>query len=885
MRRGQSVKRLAIILLFLLIPVCGLADTLTHGSNFTISGSGFGTRTVYEDIFDNCTNASVGTLWGEDNDYVYTTPAALGRGVALPHTNITKYAAGHPSSWYGNSWLGVYVTGITYPTNLFCMAYRRIDPAWSFGSSCNTGGDTDNNFKMFTVSAGSGVFTSPYWYHDMTNQKCGLTQSWQNSFYSSGSLGSLNTAYTGVQGGSSDQARDPWYNWIKVEYRMGLGSSGQILKYLTNNHYYQNLTNMNTFDAGGSDGTFAIGVYQRKTASTQYNYMADIVMVVGPDAFKRVILSNNATYTSSTIVEYQPVVSWAAGSITVRGNVGAIPNGTAYLHVFVDASDTPVQTTAVTIGDSGGGEPGDTTPPTVTITTSDPQNVSTSSVSISWTDSDDTGVTARKWRIGSAPDASNGTTATSPATVTGLSSGANTVYIGAGDAAGNWGSDSITVNYTPPAIPPDPFVSSIRGRYLVDQYGDPILINGTNAWTLFTDLNDANLATFFADRQSRGVNAVIASLLVPASVGPLANTNGDTPFTTTGDFATPREAYFSRVDDIIEMAGEYGITLFIVPVYVGYYGTDEGWFAEMKTNGLTKCTDFGRYLGQRYASVPNIVWVGGGDRNPVDGRDNPQAVEYVRAVERGIMEYDTRIQSAHTARGAVATSQYTDDSDWLTLNAIYTTSIVDQHAATAYAVSPAKPFFLIEAYYEGDGYNATRQELRAQAYRAILGGACGQISGHALFSAFDTGWESAMASNSQQDQKRLNDLFKSKPWFDLVPDSGHTTITAGYGTAGTSSFVSAARTSDGSLVMAYLPSAAQITVDMTRIAGAQAICKWFNPATAAETYIGTYATTGTRTFTPATGDWVFIAEGETPLPTPSPTMSGATCSGCSLNVP
>jgi hypothetical protein len=94
----------------------------------------------------------------------------------------------------------------------------------------------------------------------------------------------------------------------------------------------------------------------------------------------------------------------------------------------------------------------DTTPPTVTIITSDPQNVSTDNVQVAWTDSDDVGVVSRKWRLGSAPDATHGTEATSPATVTGLSSGANTVYIGAGDTAGNWGSDSITVNYTPQAV-------------------------------------------------------------------------------------------------------------------------------------------------------------------------------------------------------------------------------------------------------------------------------------------------------------------------------------------------------------------------------------------------------------------------------------------------
>jgi len=93
--------------------------------------------------------------------------------------------------------------------------------------------------------------------------------------------------------------------------------------------------------------------------------------------------------------------------------------------------------------------PTDTTDPTVTISTVN-HITSSSSTTINWTDSDSVGVTARKWRVGSAPDADNGTTtdeATSTA-ITGLSAGANTVYIGAADEAGNWGSSSVVITYT-----------------------------------------------------------------------------------------------------------------------------------------------------------------------------------------------------------------------------------------------------------------------------------------------------------------------------------------------------------------------------------------------------------------------------------------------------
>ena len=96
----------------------------------------------------------------------------------------------------------------------------------------------------------------------------------------------------------------------------------------------------------------------------------------------------------------------------------------------------------------------DTTNPSCTITTSDPSAIESDSLAIAGTASDAVGVSGVKWRIGSAPDATHGTACTGTtswsATVTGFSEGANTLYVGAYDAAGNFGSDSITVNYTIP---------------------------------------------------------------------------------------------------------------------------------------------------------------------------------------------------------------------------------------------------------------------------------------------------------------------------------------------------------------------------------------------------------------------------------------------------
>lgn len=99
------------------------------------------------------------------------------------------------------------------------------------------------------------------------------------------------------------------------------------------------------------------------------------------------------------------------------------------------------------------GDEGDTTAPVTTITTSDPQSVTTDTLTVAGTATDAVwgGGSSCKYRIGSAPDADNGTACTGTTSwicsTSGYTIGANTLYVGCGDAAGNWGSDSITVNY------------------------------------------------------------------------------------------------------------------------------------------------------------------------------------------------------------------------------------------------------------------------------------------------------------------------------------------------------------------------------------------------------------------------------------------------------
>lgn len=91
--------------------------------------------------------------------------------------------------------------------------------------------------------------------------------------------------------------------------------------------------------------------------------------------------------------------------------------------------------------------------PATTISTSN-STITSDSLTVTGTSTDAVGVSGCKFRIGSAPDASNGTACTGTTSfscaTTGFASGSNTLYVGCYDAAGNYGSDSIIVTFTPP---------------------------------------------------------------------------------------------------------------------------------------------------------------------------------------------------------------------------------------------------------------------------------------------------------------------------------------------------------------------------------------------------------------------------------------------------
>ncbi|HEY7209431.1 MAG TPA: glycoside hydrolase family 140 protein [Bryobacteraceae bacterium] len=395
---------------------------------------------------------------------------------------------------------------------------------------------------------------------------------------------------------------------------------------------------------------------------------------------------------------------------------------------------------------------------------------------------------------------------------------------------------------------------SSNHRLVLDIKGHPFLVQGDAAWSLIANLSEPDVETYLENRRAKGFNTLLVNLLEHKfSKNPPKDLAGEAPFLDMRDWSHPNEKYFAHADWVIRKAADYGMVVLLAPVYLGYIGSDEGFVEEVIKTGPENARAYGRFLGQRYEKYDNIIWVMGGDRNPA------AALEEVNMIAAGIREHDHRhLFTAHCHPDAVPAEQYPEE--WLNIGNTYDYKIVHSRLLADYNRKPVKPNFLIETTYEGE-HNASQVQIRRQAYWAVLCGGFGHVMGNLPIWSFNPGWQAAMDLPGSVGMMYWGKLFRSRPWFDLVPDQKHEVVTSGLGEFNGLDYLAAARTADGSTVIAYMPDSRTIKVDLAKVAGPMAQGWWFNPRNGTASSIGTFPTSGLKEFhPPAGGDWVLILD-------------------------
>jgi len=434
--------------------------------------------------------------------------------------------------------------------------------------------------------------------------------------------------------------------------------------------------------------------------------------------------------------------------------------------------------------------------------------------------------------------------------------------------------------------PAYPLKVSANGRYLVDQSNTPFLIVGDVPQTLVGMVSTSDAASYFDDRHAHGFNAMWINVIAAfpyyySSPDDGSTYDGIRPFsgyipggtdTAHYDLTKPNEAYFARLDEMLALAANHGMAVFLNPIETGQ------WLPTLRNNGPVAAYAYGQYLGNRYKNFHNIVWLNGNDFENWKDRGDDAVVQ---AVAKGIKSVDP--SSLQTVELNYQNSSSFDDPTWVPLvqiNSTYAYSPTYIQMLHSYNQTPIAPTFLLEGHYDlgpdlGDPKDyGTPSVLRRQGYWAMLSGGKGQLYGNGYTCYFFPFWKNYIDTVGVAQLMIWHGFFSSLPWQDLIPDQDHTVVIAGFGSPGNlqtrvsrSDFSTASKTPDGSFVVAYMPTARQITVNMASLK-AQASAKWFDPTNGTYTTIpgGLFANTGTRQFTtPGNNhdgdtDWVLLLD-------------------------
>ncbi|HLL69224.1 MAG TPA: nucleoside hydrolase-like domain-containing protein [Micromonosporaceae bacterium] len=439
---------------------------------------------------------------------------------------------------------------------------------------------------------------------------------------------------------------------------------------------------------------------------------------------------------------------------------------------------------------------------------------------------------------------------------------------------------------------------SSNNRHFVDANNQPFYFAADTGWFMLQSATEEEWDLYLDNRRAKGFTAVM--VMAPQMFNE-KNRYGELPFTTPGHLSTLNERWWARMDTFVGKAAARGMAVNMALLWLGY--KNEGWGVAYGYNTVAQSRTFGQVMGRRYGAGtarPNVIFQLGGDHQP----DANYAK--IDAVGTGIREVNPTVPIMVHAKPSTEGRVVYPNARWLNLNTVYTyypgkasSRHVYAMSKDAYLRTPVMPYFMVESGYEGDG--ATPAQVRAQMYWPVLSGATGFGYGNRdIWPVSD----SEHGRSGQPWQNHLNDrgafsaghaatVMIGRAWYDLVPDFDHTVVTAGYGTfnntnnAGGNDYVTAGRTGNGRLVMAYLPSTGtgtrSLTVDMSNLTVNPVSAKWFNPANGTYTTIGSFANSGSRAFTTpgnngqSMNDWLLILEaGATSTPTAATTTPPAT---------
>ena len=425
-----------------------VVGALVHGSPFTVTGSGFGTKPLaapiasdfftgtlnqWDHVYPNSGNASVIGANPGAAMQIQSAPfnpstvltGAPNETISHPSTRGTKLAAGcqlGTGSGPNNGYDLLLGTTFNRPAGAYVLTLRwwhRFDPNWNQSLTSLfklTGATTAGTANISSAVDVSGVGPNGYWIGPCASFPNGTLAT---SAIVGGVLTTADAAVATVAAGTSFKYTDnnskwgfygsvfgsvsgtAWYLFYNVPTKFQgcaatlsadagpptkkSGGTGNLYPQKAGDPRKWTLKTLHLYIDGSNDGTckayyfenydqstnyyakadgsdyliylpdvnsgtsrfVSIGSFNRSTGTaTQWQYMADAFIDAGDGFF---YLTDNSSWSASTIREIQPWTAWNNTSVTLTCNGGNLSAGTVYLHYRLapftaSPSDTAIQT-------------------------------------------------------------------------------------------------------------------------------------------------------------------------------------------------------------------------------------------------------------------------------------------------------------------------------------------------------------------------------------------------------------------------------------------------------------------------------------------------------------------------------------------------------------
>jgi hypothetical protein len=420
------------------------------------------------------------------------------------------------------------------------------------------------------------------------------------------------------------------------------------------------------------------------------------------------------------------------------------------------------------------------------------------------------------------------------------------------------------------------------GHYLQYEDGTPFFWLGDTGWELFHRLKKEEIEKYLENRRQKGFNVIQAVILAEFDGLRKPNQYGEIPFIDLTP-TKPNEKYFELIDWTVKEAMNKNMFMGLLPTWGDK--VTKIWGQGPEIFNESNAYVYGKWLGNRYKSFQNIIWILGGDRPPVN--DSIDKKEIWRSMAKGILEgTEQKAIITYHPWGESSSTKWWPNESWLNIHMLQSGHAKKDNPVWEWIkrdreIKPVKPILDAEPNYEDHPINWDKKngyfrdfDVRRQCYRSVFAGACGVTYGNQAMWQFysereepvaypERSWIETLDRPGAFQVGYLKKLIESRSVTDRIPDQS--IIIEGQGEK--MEYATAFRDAGNKYCMIYFPVTRSLTLNLSFLPATQIRIWWFHPGKGEAgnptvmlkhtTMIFTPPSTGTET------DWVLVIDDAT----------------------